>query len=76
MREFQYNKKDADLVLHHASDEDFSITHWHNMCDEHTEVLGQFLDQTGLSVNELIMFFNVGVHAFNQYGLWPFIHGQ
>ena len=76
MREFQYNKKDAGLVLYHANDKDFSITHWHNMCDEHTEVLGQFLDQTGLSVNELIEFFNVGVHAFNQYGLWPFIHGR
>ena len=76
MKEFQYNKEDAGSVLQHTSDKDFNITHWHNMSDEHTEVLGQFLDQTGLSVNELIEFFNVGVHAFNQYGLWPFIRGQ
>ena len=76
MREFQYNKEDAGSVLQHASDKDFNITHWHNMFDEHTEVLGQFLDQSGLSVNELIAFFNVGVYVFNQYGLWPLIRGQ
>lgn len=40
----------------------------HNMSTEHTEIIGQFLDQTGLSPTQLMMFLGLSVIRFNAFG--------
>ena len=40
----------------------------HNMTPEHTEIIGQFLDYTGLSPTQLIMFLGLSVIRFNAFG--------
>lgn len=65
--EFDYNQ--INEITEKSCDEGIGdeILYKHNMTAVHTEILGQFLDQTNMSADDLIIVLNFGLTAFRKW---------
>ena len=61
----QFNDEEISLARDKLVDD---AAEKHAMTTEHTEIIGQFLDHTGLSPDDLKRFLLLSIERFNSYG--------